>query len=114
MTAKPETVLSRAIQDALLAIGCIVVRVQSGCVRVKRGVMHLAPKGTPDMYVAHRGAHGWLEVKCEKGKRTPEQIAWAQKAAQQGVPVVEVRSVAEALDAVRGWGDPIVEAVWLP
>lgn len=103
MTAKPETVLSRAIQDALIAIGAMVVRVQSGKVPVKRGWLQLAPKGTPDLWVARYGRTGWFEVKCGKGERTPEQIAWAETAARHGIRVVEVRSVTEAVEAVRGW-----------
>jgi hypothetical protein len=104
MSAKPETVLSRAIQDALIRMGAMVERVQSGVVRGARGThIHLARKGTPDLWAAYRGGSGWLEVKCGSGKRTPEQIEWAKTALRHGIEVHEVRSVAEAVEVVRSW-----------
>lgn len=102
-----ETALSRAIQDALEAMGALVVRVQSGSVPTGRGYMRLAPKGTPDLYVAWRGRQGWLEVKSVDGwnRVTEEQTEWHERAAKHGVRVAVVRSVEEAARAVKGWAE---------
>ncbi len=100
-----ETQLSRAIQDALEAMGALVVRVQSGGLRTPSGYVRLAPAGTPDLYVAWRGSQGWLEVKSVDGwnRVTEDQTEWHERATKHGVRVEVVRSVRAAVDAVKGW-----------
>lgn len=98
-----ETALSREIQDALESLGALVVRVQSGTFRGAGGhVVHGAQKGTPDLYVAWRGRHQWLEVKTSEGELSHEQDSWHRFARQQGERVFTVRSVEQALRVVRG------------
>lgn len=102
MTTKAETALAKAIRDALAAIGVVVWREQSGSVRVRRGYMHLAPEGTPDIVGYLPGGRMLaLEVKLPKGKERPAQTEWLARAAAAGCCVATVRSVDEAVRFVR-------------
>lgn len=95
-----ETDIQRQIVDALKAVGAYPIRVQSGRVRVKRGYMHLAPAGTPDVLVLlPRGRCMWLEVKDAKGALRVTQEAWRANVAQWGQIVATVRSPQEAVRA---------------
>lgn len=102
MTTKAETSLARAIREALSVLGVVAWREQSGQVRVRRGYMHLAPEGTPDVigYMPD-GRLLAIEVKCGKGKERPEQTEWLAKAKAAGCVVGTVRSVAEAVTLVQ-------------
>lgn len=95
--SKPETTLQASIVEALQRAGRIVIRVQSGQVKVRGGWMHLAPKGTPDLYVV---GWGWIETKTEDGKLSPEQERMHALIGGAGELITVVRSVAEALHAV--------------
>jgi hypothetical protein len=96
--SKPETDRQALIVDALRKAGWFVMRIHSGQVRVKRGFMHLAPKGTPDLYVL---GFGWLETKLEKTKPTLEQLEMHERIRAAGELVAVVRTPAEAIRAVR-------------
>lgn len=95
--SKPETTLQAEIVEALQRAGRIVIRVQSGQVKVRGGWMHLAPKGTPDLYVV---GWGWIETKTDDGKLSPEQERMHALIGGAGELITVVRSVAEALLAV--------------
>lgn len=99
-----ETALSASIRESLARLGVWCIRVQSGKVRVRRGMMHLAEPGTPDLLLVgpRELAGSWLEVKTTTDLR-PDQIAWHERAARQGVRVAVVRSVEQAVRAVRDW-----------
>lgn len=94
-----ETDLSRAIQQALEAIGALVVRVQSGTAR--GGKQRLAKTGTPDLWVAWRGATMWLEVKLPGEKLSEAQEIWHAKCRAEGGDVRVVQSAHEALYCVQ-------------
>lgn len=97
-----ETQLSRQVQVALESIGCVVVRVNSGQLRGSGGhVVKLAKAGTPDLWFAFQGRQGWIELKAD-WRVTEEQVAWHERARKQGVFVVVVRSVEQALRVVTG------------
>lgn len=96
---KPETERQALIVDALRKAGHFVLRIHSGQVRVKRGFMHLAPKGTPDLYVL---GWGWLETKVDRTKPTAEQLEMHARIRRAGELVRVVRTPAEALAAVMG------------
>lgn len=103
--AMSETDLSRAIHQTLKGFGYIVVRVQSGKVRMLAGKreywVQLAEKGCPDRVVlGPGGVTTWLEIKTPNGKLNPDQRAWHARAAEKGHRVATVRSVMEALMAV--------------
>ena len=94
-----ETALSKAIKQGLEAAGYWVLRIQAGQHRVKGGVLHCAEAGTPDLFLP--ALNLWLEVKLPKGPTKPSQVAWHARAAKEGVTVVVVRSLADAVEAVR-------------
>lgn len=98
-----ETDVSRAIQDALKAVGIWCIRVQAGRHRVKGGYLHCAEAGTPDLLVLSP-ALGWLEVKRdEKEKPRASQELWHAKAKSEGIRVAIVSSPREAVETVLGW-----------
>ena len=99
----PEGAVKRAILDALLAVGAFAFPVQSGQVKVRGGWMHLAPPGTPDIFVLVPpvGHLLGLEVKTAKTKERPSQVTWAEGARRLGVTVQTVRSPAEAVVAYQ-------------
>lgn len=67
--------------------------------RVVRGV----EPGTPDILVMLPGGRVvWLECKTERGTVTSVQHAWHARAGSMGHEVYVVRSVQDALQAIRG------------
>lgn len=99
-----ETALVRAIIDALEATGHMVVRVQSGRLNLGNRWMHAGAPGVPDLTVIATGGRvGFLEVKTSTGHLSPTQTLWHARAKLNGARVAVVRSVAEALETVRGW-----------
>jgi len=102
MSTKAETVLSKAIRGALEQCGYVVHRLQSGRVPVKRGWLHLEPKGTPDLLVLRRAKACYLEVKLPGEKPTEEQIAkHSELRDRTGCAVYVVTAPHEALACVR-------------
>lgn len=97
--AKPETAVQAAIVSALNSAGWHVWRINSGSTRVRRGYLHGAPKGAPDLYVV---GWGWLEIKTGRGALTEDQLAMHDLLRNHGELVSVVRSPAEALRAVMG------------
>jgi hypothetical protein len=95
--SKPETDRQALIVAALEALGRHVVRIQCGRVKVRGGWMHLAPTGTPDLYVL---GWGWLETKMDKTKPSPDQLAMHDRIRRAGELVAVVRTPAEAIRAV--------------
>jgi hypothetical protein len=95
---KPETKDQAGIVSALEGLGYLVIRTNSGRVPVRGGWMHLAPEGTPDLRVVGRT---WLETKTDKGKLSEAQKRMHARLTAAGERVAVVRSVAEALEAVR-------------
>lgn len=99
-----ETEISKKIRDELKKQGWRVERINAGMVKVAGGFMHLASKGTPDSLVMKtRGLWGWLETKTPIGKLNEHQIAWHTWARAAGINVDVVRSVEDALAAVKKW-----------
>lgn len=97
-----ETQLSRSVQNILAGMGVLCIRVQSGQANGKHGGhMQLARKGTPDLWFAYHGKQGWLELKDDDGKPSEAQEIWHAEAKEHGVFVAVVRTVQEAVDAVR-------------
>lgn len=114
-TAGSETALSAAIQTALRAFDWKVVRLQSARIQVGTGKakrwIRAGEPGLPDLLVIRPGAPlacgyaavGFLEVKTAAGKLSPEQRAWHAWAKSADVNCAVVRTVAEAVNAVRSW-----------
>lgn len=96
-----ETALSKAIQQTLEGMGCLVIRVQSGLLRLPGRVVRCAPKGTPDLCVLVDGGRTvWLEVKHGAGKASPEQLHMHSAMQEMGHEVAVVWSVKDAIDAI--------------
>ncbi|HEY3234310.1 MAG TPA: VRR-NUC domain-containing protein [Polyangiaceae bacterium] len=97
-----ETELSLGVAHVLERLGCIVIRVHSGQVRVGGGYMQCAPSGTPDRLVLMPGGRScWLEIKEKHGKISIDQKIWMDRAARLGHRVAVVRSVSEAVDVIK-------------
>jgi hypothetical protein len=97
-----ETDLSRSIRAALTVAGYWVERTNSGIAKVRGGFVHMCSAGTPDTLVV-APVYGWLETKTQVGKLSEEQLSWHERARAAGVRVATVRSVSQAIDAVKGW-----------
>lgn len=96
-----ETAISRSIADSLEGLGYIVVRLQSGKVRVRGGWMQGNREGAPDRGVLVGGGRVcWLEVKDQTAERL-SQKKWRERAEKLGHVVAIVKSVGEAVAAVR-------------
>lgn len=95
---KPETRLQASIVSALEQLGFHVERIQSGTHPVKRGFLHCASKGTPDLYVLRLG---WREVKLPGEKLDAAQLKWHARARAQGESVETWWSVEEAVLEAR-------------
>lgn len=97
-----ETEISRQIQSALRSLRHIVIRVHSGSLRAGSHWAKMAEKGTPDLLVLTTTGYAvMLEVKTPDGKLSPEQEHWHAEATAMGHRVAVVRSVRDALEAVR-------------
>jgi hypothetical protein len=92
--------LSTRVQAALQGMGAIVVRINSGQIPASGGYLHLAKKGTPDLFCGFQGAQVFLELKTDVGKLNPAQVKWHAVAKSHGLTVVTVRSVEAAVRAV--------------
>lgn len=107
---KPETQRQARIVAALEAAGRLVIRVHCGAVRVRGGYMHLAPTGTPDLYVI---GWGWLETKTPEGELSKEQIAMHARIKEAGERVAVAVDPVETVRLVCG--QPVVCALcWKP
>ncbi len=104
MSDRLETPISKDARERLTLAGFHVTRVQSGRVRVRRGMMHLAESGTPDLLVeVCAPVYGWLEAKRPDGPKRKSQIEWHAKARKRGCFVATFESAHEALETVKGW-----------
>jgi hypothetical protein len=98
--SKPETKLSKAVHDALLAAGFWSLRIQSGKHKVRRGYLHCAEAGTPDRYVV---GLGWMEIKRPGEELSYDQKRWHKRATELGERVVVVESASEAVKVAMWW-----------
>lgn len=111
-----ETDLSRGIRQALTAAGCWVIRQQSGTIPLVRNgktrMICMGEPGVPDLLVMFPAAFptpehgmdwGFLEVKTAKGRLSPAQVQWHERAASLGINCRVVRGIADAVNVVKGW-----------
>ena len=98
-----ETALQHSIVEALEKMGLLVIRIQCGRVKVRGGWMQLAPEGTPDLLVTGSKylRKAFLETKTPVGKLSQVQRVMHQRLVRSGERVFVVRSVEEAINAVR-------------
>lgn len=92
-----ESQLLRKVMEACALYGHPMRR-NSG----RRGNVQMCEPGTPDIEVMLPGGRvAWLELKTPTGKARDTQKAWHARAARFGHVVHVVRSVDEAVAAVR-------------
>ncbi len=100
---KLETKYVLEVKESLEKVPCVseVWRNQTGCVQVKRGWMHLAPEGTPDL-TGHldNGIALHVEVKTPDGETSPEQDKFITEAQKCGCCAFVTNSGAEAIRLV--------------
>lgn len=97
----PEGQVKKDLIGYLNGIRMMFLRLQSGEVRVRGGMMHLCPKGTADFLVCPQKGFriGWIETKQLKGELRPAQEEFEAKVTELGHPVLLARSV----DDVEQW-----------
>jgi hypothetical protein len=95
---------TRATIEAVNASDVAIVwRNQSGSVRVRRGYMHLAPKGSPDIVgILRDGRFVGLEMKKPGEKPSSVQEEWRLRFLASGGVAACAYSVEEALCVLRG------------
>ena len=83
--------------------------------RVRGAILHSTgtKEGTPDMCVVDAGRVLFLELKSPKGRVSPAQEACHRALRRAGAPVYIIRSLDEAIAALRQAGVPlrVAEAV---
>src|SRR5690606_41773509 len=99
--AAPEKRLQHQIRRALERLGCEVLDLT----QPRRTML---PLGLPDLYVRHEGwrVRVWMEVKTERGRLSPWQEAWLARERAAGGHAAVVRSVEDAIHALREAGAP--------
>ena len=103
-----EAQLLRSVLDALRMLPslCHALRLNAGATVIQTGetrrMIRGCEPGTPDILVMLDGGRCvWLELKTPNGRVTQTQRSWHALAARRGHRVVIVRTVHEAIDAVR-------------
>lgn len=107
---RSEQDIVRAILEAVNASGLARVwRHHSGIVKVARGFMHLAPKGSPDIvgYALDSGRFVGIEVKLpSKEKKHPERVKlqqeWRDKINAAGGIALMATDVDTVIQRLRG------------
>ncbi len=98
-----ETELLSAVMSALRREpGCVPMRNNSGAAR--RGKVYTRyglGTGSADIICVVRGRFLALECKVDKGKQSEEQVAWQRTVEAAGGRYAVVRSVLDAVQAVR-------------
>lgn len=98
-----EQQLTRAIIEAVNGTRLAHVwRNQSGRVRVRGGMMYLAPAGSPDVvgYMLAGGRFVGIEVKLPGEKPTAIQDTWREEITKAGGVAATAWCVADAIAAV--------------
>ena len=81
--------------------GCYAYRIFCGRARVRGGVVHGAPTGTPDVGAVIAGKPVFFEAKLPGELPSGDQMDAHRALARAGARVHVVTSVREALDVVR-------------
>lgn len=94
-----EAAIQKQIIDYLTMVGCTVIRINSGSLKLGSGRVRLAEAGTPDLLaITRRGRHVWIEVKTPTGTLRDAQRAWIDEHLSRGCDVI----VARGVDDVKG------------
>lgn len=98
----PEAIVKTQVQDFLKKTGRYFLRMNSGVVRVRGGMLHLCPVGTADLLTFDAGGRCvWLEIKHLKGVQHEAQIEFQKRVTEDfGHRYVVVRSLEDVVKAV--------------
>ena len=101
-----ETDLSNQIKEYLELTGFKVLRLNSGKVKVRGGMMQLCPAGTPDL-LAHwfDGQILYVETKTEEkhSKVSSKQIEIHAELRERGFTVIVPKTYIEAVAQITAW-----------
>lgn len=82
-----------------------IIRINSGLAKgLYGGIIHLAPKGTPDLYIPKPQLH--VEMKKPGEELSAEQLAWQGWAKENDVPHVVCDAPSDLIATVRAMLDP--------
>lgn len=97
-----ESAIQRAIMRIVQQLGGLCFRLNSGTARSPDGtrIIHLCPKGTPDLLVIHRTGILWVECKAPNGKLSPAQQRMIETLRNYGQHVIVAQSENDVLDAL--------------
>ena len=99
-----ERDISRAITKALEAMGLVVIRIQSGVVKVGDHYVRQARKGTHDKLVlGKQGRSLFVEVKRPGEKLKPAQVRFAARLERLGHRWVRADNVRDVVAVAREW-----------
>jgi hypothetical protein len=108
-SALSESQIQNNIADALIRIGFLVIRMNSGAISDRKNKQYVRfytiantgkSSGIPDLMAIKNGVVHLLEVKTSKGQLTASQKDFISIAKRYGTDVNVVRSVDDALQAV--------------
>jgi hypothetical protein len=98
----PEGIVKAAVLDYLKESGRFYMRMNSGTVRVRGGMMHLCPVGTADILTfGPTGGCMWIELKHRKGEQGKKQVEFQEKVTAIGHSYVVARSVEDVVAAFK-------------
>jgi hypothetical protein len=79
-------------------------RMNSGLVTTESGSkVQLSPPGTPDVFLIVKGKPCFLECKKTGGRMNKNQLAWAERATEEGVRFACVESLGDARYYITEW-----------
>ena len=98
----PEGEVVKSLLEYLTAKGHTVWRNNAGAVRRRGRMVRFGLVGGPDIlgHTRHNGIALYVEAKAKGGKRSPEQMQFAEKANQSGCIYV----LAESIDDLQKAG----------
>ena len=98
-----EGVLQSQVVQTLKVMGIFFLRLNSGVVRVRGGMMHLCPTGTADVLVLNKsGSPTWLELKQLKGDQRVRQKEFQTMDQGMGHAYHIIRSMDDLLPLIEG------------
>lgn len=111
---KAENAITRTIVDYLRLHGALVVRVQSGMIRIGGRMIRMAEPGTADLVGVYNGYAIAVEVKrplgprggCNGSKLSEAQIEWALRWKSSGGVYVVARCIEDLEELLLSLGKP--------
>ncbi len=98
-----EADIQRQVLEFLAAMRIPTLRVNSGRIWAGNGrILKFGAQGFPDLLAwPGRGITLAIEVKCPGAELSPEQIVWAHKLRDKGIPFIVARSVEDVAARIK-------------